>query len=263
MITMKKFGEKFGQYEPVEIDHISVIGTKNEKLSNDEALNLVRKKGSDNLDDVLKAEMDRPVMEIAPAVNMYQISPDQEDLSDFIKKTFSWFNYYVVELGLNVMVGRKCKIPEVLFKIALKSETPQIDVVAYDIAPKDETEYTKLLSGNVKITLGISTLLKFIPVPLGASIPDLLDIDINPWEFEWGITRYKIDACGEKNCDVHWHIYETDVVQGFNPTMIVRAKKDVNTIAAGVKCIYKIKSGLCNITPEIESKERELCIWPY
>lgn len=267
---MKKFGEKFERYEPIEIEPESVQNMerefqKKEEKEYEEIGNQYKslgEKGYKELRAELKAELNKPVIEVAPTANVHQISLDQEDVSDYIKKTFTWFNYYVVELGLNVMVGRKLKVPELLFKAALTCDKNETDVVAYDIAPKDETKYTKLLSGNVKITLGVTTLLRFIPVPLGEVIPDLLKVDINPWEFEWGMSEYMIDAAGEKSNNVYWKIYRTDMVQGFNPTIIVRAKKDVSTISAGVRCVYLLKAGWRDFSPRIESREKEVIIWP-
>lgn len=254
---MKKFG-KFRKYEPLEVEPTSI---RKQDFSPKRGLEEILKLTPDAKNE-LEAELNTPVIEIAPAANVYQIPPDQKDLADFVKKTLSWYNYYVVELGLNVMVGRKIKIPELLFKVVLQCDKNQEDVIAYDIAPKDETTYTELLKGKVKINLGVTTLLKFIPVPLGGQFLDLLSIEINPWEFEWGISNYLIDACGEKDCNIYWKIYETDMVQGFNPSLIVRAKKEVKTISAGVRCVYKLKTSWFAIEPEIESKEKEILIWP-
>lgn len=256
---MKKFGKEFDEYELLEIS--SILDSENNPQSVDRFLFKTLARDTSAMKD-LQAELSRPVIGIAPAANVYMISPDQEDLADFVKRTLSLYNYYVVELGLNVLVGRTATIPELLFRVALKGGTKETDVVAYDIAPKDEKKYTELISGNVKITLGISTLLKFVPFPLGELIPDLLNIDINPWEFKWGTTKCMIDTCGEKDCQIYWKVYETDTVQGFNPCMIIRAKKDVKTVSAHAKCIYKLKPSWSSLTPRIESKEKKIPVWP-
>jgi hypothetical protein len=172
---MKKFGEKFDIYEPLEIEQVSIPDENKTYGVLREASGLLKTKGVSGSTKELEAELNKSVVEVASAANVYQISPDQKDLSDFIKKTLIWFNYYVVELGLNVMVGKKCTIPELLFSVALQGDGTTENVVAYDIAPKDETEYTKLLNGNVKITLGVTTFLKFIPVPLGEYVSNLLN----------------------------------------------------------------------------------------
>jgi hypothetical protein len=256
---MKKFGERFKTYEPLEVDPDSVL-IDLESLDMPESKKFAKAFGRSKSE--LEAELCNPVIGIASAANVYKISADQKDLDDFIKKTLTWYEYYLVELGLNVMVGRETKIPELLFKVVLKGDINESNVIAHDIAPKDEIKYTQLLSGTVKINLGIDTFLKFVPVPLGEEISGLLNIDINPWEFKWGITKYMIDSCGEKDSTIYWKIYETDTVQGFNPVMIIRAKKDVKTISAHTRCVYKMKAGWIPTTPEIKSKEKEIAIWP-
>lgn len=261
---MKKFGKKFEEYQPVEVENVE-ISEKSAQVEDESEIfkKTSKKKERDpKLEKKLKEELSTPIIEVAPAANVYQIPPDQQDLADFVKKTFSWYNFYVVELGLNVAVGREYQVPELLFKVGLRCDKERINAVAYDIAPKDETKYTKLLSGKVKVNLGITTLLEFIPIPLGEKISNLLSIDINPWEFEWGISRYRIDAAGKMSYDIHWKIYKTDMVQGFNPTMIIRAKKEVQKIDANVKCIYKVKTSWYHLTSEIKSKERKIPFWP-
>ena len=111
--------------------------------------------------------------------------------------------------------------------------------------------------------MGITKLLEFVPAPIGQVIPDLLSIEINPWEFEWGLDRCEIDACGRKNYRIYWKIYNTNVVQSFNPTMIIKVRRrGVSNISAFVRSIYKLKAGWWNIRPEIKSKEVEIKILP-
>ena len=63
--------------------------------------------------------LDKAIIGVAPTANVYQILDDQTDLSDSIKKTFSKYNYFIVELGLNVMLGREFKIPKLLLWLTL------------------------------------------------------------------------------------------------------------------------------------------------
>lgn len=60
--------------------------------------------------DQLSADSKKKVLKevevgVAPVARVYSISPGQSDLSNAIKKSMPYFNYYVVELGLNVLVG--------------------------------------------------------------------------------------------------------------------------------------------------------------
>lgn len=285
---MKKFGEKFKEYKRFGIEHIAIPDTgvkyeaeflkryelnknqlpeimpKNEpyaRKTDSGELCTFRVLTSSEIPTRIEDELHKVVVEVAPTANAYQISTDQKDLAEFIKKTLSEFNYYVVELGLNVMLGQKFKIPELLFTVDLKCDgKDRTDVTAYDIAPDDSIKHIKIISG--KISLGITKLLKFIPTPIGQVISGLLSIEMNPWEFEWGFDKYMIDAAGKKDYRVYWKIYETNVVQGFNPTVILKAKKDVNMVSASVRCVYKLKAGWWDITPEIKSNEIEVKIWP-
>lgn len=283
----KKFGRKFEEYEPFGIEHMAILDTgdkyetkfleqygldKNRlpeiiptnepyaRRTDSGELHAIRVLKSGEIPAEIEDELNKVVVEIAPTANVYQIPSDQQDLAEFIKKTLSEFDYYIVELGLNVMLGRKFKIPELLFEVDLKCSGERTDVTAYDIAPDDTIKHVKVISG--KISLGITKLLKFIPGPIGQMLPDLLSIEINPWEFEWGFDRYMIDAAGKKNYRVYWKVYETNVVQGFNPTMILKTRKGVNSISASARVLYKFKVGWLDITPEIRSNETKIKIWP-
>lgn len=277
---MKKFGEKFKEYEPFGIKHVAIPDTGDEYEAKFERYGLYTRripektpkkmlkkephalrvlKGSE-IPAESKKELNKVVVEAAPTANVYQIPADQKDLAEFIKKTLSEFNYYIVELGLNVLAGRKFKIPELLFEVDLKCDGERTDVTAYDIAPDDTIKHVKIISG--KISLGVTNLLKFIPGPIGQVLPNLINIEINPWEFEWGFDKYMIDAAGKKNYRVYWKVYETNVVQGFNPAMVLRARKGVNVISAGARVVYKLKAGRWDITPEIQSNEIDIKIWP-
>ena len=285
---MKKFGEKFQEYRPFSIEHVSIPDTgsryetkflelygldkarlpeimpQNEphafKTAGGEPRTL-RVLRSLEIPTEMKNELDKVVIEIAPTANVYQISPSQQGLADSIKQTLSEFNYYIVELGLNIMLGRKFKIPEFLFEVDVKCDgKDRTDVTAYDITPDDSIKHIKVISG--KISLGITKLLKFMLGPIGQVIPDLLSIELNPWEFEWGFDKYLIDAAGKKNYHLYWKIYETNIVQGFNPTMILKARKDVGNISVGARATYKLKAGWLNITPETRTNKMEIKIWP-
>ncbi|MGP8328901.1 MAG: hypothetical protein ACT6FF_01085 [Methanosarcinaceae archaeon] len=284
---MKKFGEKFKEYKPFEIEHMGIPDTGNEfetqffeefDLDKDRLPEIMplsepyacKAAGGElyalkvleicKLTSTIKDELNKIVIEVAPTANVYRIPDNQHDLAESIKRTLPEFNYYVVELGLNVLLGRKSKIPELLFEVDLTCDGKnREDVTAYDIAPNDNIKHIKVIGG--KISLGITKYLKFIPEPIGEVISDLLIIDINPWEFEWGFDKYMIDAAGKKNYHIYWKIYETNIVQGFNPTMILKVRKGVNKISANVRAIYKLK-GRFNITSDIKFNEIEINILP-
>lgn len=286
---MKKFGAKFKIYKPFEIEHLAIpavgvtsgakflnrYGLQREKLTEVMPMEKTRiykmRRGGEprplkvigksrSLNKIRK-ELSKVVVGAAPGANVYQIPSDQPDLAKSIKNTLGEFNYYIVELGLNVMLGRQFKIQELLFQVDLKSDGQnKTDVIAYDIAPDDKIKRVKVLSG--KISLGVNKLLKLIPSPIGQIVSDLIEIEINPWEFDWGFKKFMIDACGRKNYHLYWKVYKTNVIQGFNPCMILKVRKNVKNISASAKCIYKLKTSWWDITPDIKTDAQKIKIWP-
>ncbi len=286
---MKSFGTKFRTYKPFKIEHLAIpdvrinseakflnrYGLQREKLTEvvpmeKTRIYKMRRRGEPRpliviskgrSFDKIKKELSKVVVGIAPGANVYKIPSSQPDLAKSIKNTLGEFNYYIVELGLNVMLGGQFKIPELLFQVDLKSDGQnKTDVTAYDIAPDDKIEHVKVLSG--KISLGVNKLLKFIPSPIDKIVSDLIDVEINPWEFDWGFDKFMIDACGRKNYHLYWRIYRTNVVQGFNPYMILKVRKNVKNISASAKCIYKLKTSWWDITPDIKTNAQKIKIWP-
>ncbi len=185
----------------------------------------------------------KKIIRVAPTANVYQISSDQKDLADNIKNTLPYFNYFLVELGLDVLLEKGSSVPELLFEANLRSDRQyKTDVTAYDISPNDTIKHVTIASG--KVSLNITKLLEFVFSKVGVPIVSPLSIDINPITFEWGYDKYRIDAAGKKNYNVHWKIYDTPNVQAFNPTVMLKARKDVKTIDAYVKATYKLRTSL-------------------
>jgi hypothetical protein len=278
----KSFGQKFKSYEPFQIEHLALpsVNTKFLKKYNIKVNGLsevaplrtapgmqfrraakirpLKVVGRSASLDRIKKELARVVVAVAPSANVYQIPRGQPDLAVSIKNTLSEFDYYVVELGLNVMLGRQFKIPELLLNVKLINDAEKTDVTVYDMAPDDKIKKIKAISG--KVSLGVSKFLKLIPSSVGQVAANLIDIEINPWEFEWNIKKYMIDACGEKNYNLYWKIYQTEMVQSFNPTLILKVRKNVKKITAQAKCIYKLKTNWWNFAPDIKTDSQEIKI---
>lgn len=285
---MKTFGAQFNKYNSLGIQHVAFPSISSQRnvevlrdyrVSKDALAEIIprtypyarvtaQKKpspiwvlGSEDIPDSLKKQLGKTVIGVAPTADVYKISDSQPDLADFIKKTIPYYDYYLVALGLNVLLNKNDAIPELLFEVNLESENPdKVAVTAYDIAPDDKVTSIRVMSG--KISLGITQLLQLIPGPAGQIIPKLLSIDLNPWEFQWNIKKYEIDAAGRKDYNVYWRIYKTANVQSFNPTIVLKVRKDVKKIRAKVKATYKLRSGLIDFEPEIRSKAKVIQIWP-
>lgn len=283
----KKFGKRFERYEPFGVAHLSFPNTRphfsniqkfGAKVSDINELTELTPEPTRMLaaeksvaaslriltDDKLikdgKEKLKQIQIEVAPVANVYPIPPKQKDLSESIKNTMSYFRYYVVELGLNICVGREAKIPEVNFEVDIYSEGKErTDTTTHSLAPTDTIRTIKIIGG--KIGFNITKALKLIPAPIGTMLPDILTIDINPIEFEWKLKRYDIDTSGPRNYKARWHIYGTDNVQSFNPTMILRAKKKLRKIYAKARITYGLKSGFLKPIG-VYSDEKEIKILP-
>jgi hypothetical protein len=284
--NVKKFGEPFRKYEPFGIAHLSFPNAA-------ESLQKIQRLGVDIKDlneltelrpssthiltaekpverslrvvtnDQLSADSKKKVLKevkvgVAPVARVYAISPDQSDLSDTIKKTMPYSNYYVVELGLNVLVGQEAKIPELMFEVDLYSDgKDRTDVTTNSVAPTDSLHTAVAVSG--KISIGVTKALEFIPV-VGNVVKDLIPIDINPIEFKWELRRYDIDTSGPLNYEASWRVYNTENVQSFNPMMVLRTKKEISKIWANARVTYALGTGFLKLHTEIYSDEKKVSI---
>jgi hypothetical protein len=214
--------------------------------------------------DHLSAESKKKILKqfevgVAPVARVYPISPNQSGLSIAIKKTMPYFNYYVAELGLNVLVGQGAKIPELRFEVDLYSDgKDRTDVTTNSVAPTDSIKTVVAVSG--KISIGVSKLLELIP--LGHVVSGLIPIDINPIEFKWELKKYDIDTSGPLNYKASWRVYNTENVQSFNPMMVLRTKKEISKIWANARVIYALKTGSIFTHTEIYSDEKKVLIQP-
>lgn len=294
---MKKFGDTFKKYEPFEIDYISIpdtsidyheivdLGVKVDRYGLAELISvgvdslsepggrranatkgvlgdLFRRRvlrRSDFSEDI-ETELNKVKVGVAPVANVYQISPDQPDLSNSIKNTLPYFNYYLVELGLNVSVGREARIPKLKFEAELHSDGEnRTDVTTHSVSPSDRIKKVKIIDG--KISIGVNNLLKLIPGPIGQIIPNLLNIEINPIKFRWNYTKYEIDVSGPLDYNVSWFVYKTEVVQSFNPMIILKSRREIKEITAKVRVLYQLTTGRWR-KPETHSDTKTISILP-
>ncbi len=273
---MKRFGEKFPQYDPLDVYQLFVPvrekGIFEHYRLARESLQYVEDSPFGGPEEGLIAlekeeipeELKLSVVAVAPTATVYPITGDEEGLAESIKKTLAYFNYYVVELGVNILTGQEYSIPEFLLSVGLRADSQESTAaVAHDLFPKDVIKRVEIVSG--KISLNLSKALTFIPSPWGKVASEIaseiLPIEINPIEFNWSYDKYEIDAAGRNNYRIYWKIYKTKNVQAFNPLLTVRAKKTAKRISARVTARYRIKSGWFSSLVKA-TLPREVPIWP-
>jgi hypothetical protein len=284
---MKRFGEPFEKYETFEIAHLSVpdtlesiesmskVGVYNTNTDELTAHTLSSTRVLETQEsaethlhvvphdyltmDAKKRILNEVDIGAAKVATVYPISPEQEGLADSIRQNLPYFDYYVVELGLNVCIGREAKIPQLKFEADLYSDSDERnDVTTNSVSPTDEIRRVKIVDG--KVAVGVSKLLELIPV-VGDVASKLLTIDINPIEFKAELTKYSIDTSGPRSYNTSWRIYGTETVQSFNPVMILKARKNVNKIWAIVRVTYILQTGFFN-KAEVESNPIVVKILP-
>jgi len=278
-------GEAFPEYEPLEVAHISIPkgSTDARKIADlgafapdaaaeilpEESFALAKRSGkptpllvvrAEDASSDLGIELRQPLIEVAPAADVYRIPPDQPDLAKTIKATTEHFDYYLAELGLNVATGREAKVPALLFRVNLWGDTQErTDVTAFDVMPKDEVKEVQIVGG--KISVGLTKALELVAGPVGKLAAQFLTLELNPWEFSWKYKRYMIDVSGTKNYHVLWKIYKTDRVQSFNPTLVLKVRKGVKAVRADVRAVYELQTRWFRRV-QAETKTRTVKLWP-
>jgi hypothetical protein len=289
--VLSEFGKPFEKYSSFEVAHISLPGAISDlkavkdfgvQVDSLHELSEFRPASSHMLTTAQKDESYRVVTQrqlskkskeallsavtvgVAPVARVYAITDInilsdavKKELSDDVKQNLKYFNYYVVELGLNVAVGQEAKIPDLRFDVDLFSDgDDRTDVTTNSVAPADSMR--EIIKGTVKI--GLDKLLKLIPV-YGPMVSDI--ISITPIEFNWALKKYNIDCSGPLNYKTFWRIYETDNVQSFNPLMVLKAKKNLTKIYAKARVTYALKAKGFFTDVQVYSDEKQIKILPY
>jgi hypothetical protein len=214
----------------------------------------------------LKDAMEENKIQIAPAAHLVNLNKkaDEKGLILKSKDTMNEFDFYNVELGLNILLGKGYEIPRLRFMIEIFGDNNKTaDVIAYDAFPHNQVKKVQIIGG--KISLGVSAALSLIPFPLGQTISNLLQVDLNPWEFSWTYDKIDLLFSGRLSYELNWDLRHKNIYQGFNPTLILRKRKRVNSVIAKIKVIYNLKSPRSwNFRRKVdfETEQKDILIFP-
>jgi hypothetical protein len=190
----------------------------------------------------LKEALEENKIQIAPAVHIVDLNKRATEKGIVLKtkSTMEEFNFYNVELGLNILLGKGYEIPRLRFMMEVFGDNRKsADVIAYDAFPHTQVKAVQIIGG--KISLGVSDALSLIPFPIGHTISNLLQIDLNPWEFNWTYDQIHIMFSGRLSYDLNWDLRHRNIYRGFNPTLILRKRKRISKVLAKVNVIYGLK----------------------
>ena len=168
-------------------------------------------------------------IEVSKAAITTKLSSD--DANDYLK----------TELGMNIIVPRG-SIEKLRFKIVLTGGKESDEIIAIDGFPKDMIGKKFIIDG--KIQLGITKVFKFVPV-VGEAISDLLDIQLNPWEFRiGGLKKVNVDFSGGLTQEPEWYFKEDGFQNDLRVALTIRKPKSLGTVNGKVTAAWVYDPGI-------------------
>ena len=250
------FPKSFDRYDKLDVTAIighsdeaaSIVNRSLEKISTtpvskdlypDIEQDLAYSVSVDEASPELKEAMEENTIEIAPASHIVDLNEKctQQGIILNTKSTMDEFDFYNAELGLNILLSEGYEIPRLRFMIEIFGDGHKNpDVLAYDAFPHTQIKTIKIIGG--KINLGLRTALSFIPFPIGKIMSNLLQVDLNPWEFNWNYDKIELMFAGRLSYELKWDLRHKNIYQGFNPTLILRKRKQIKRVSGKMKVIY-------------------------
>ena len=155
------------------------------------------------------------------------------------------YDYYKTELGMNIIVPNG-SIEELRFKVILSDHEPTDDIIALDGFPKNMIDNSHIVSGNIK--LGITKAFGLIPV-VGSVLSDLLDIQLNPWDFKLGDIRdIKINFSGGLTQEPEWFFTKSGIQNELRVALTIRKPKNIIGITGNVQAAWLYDPGIFSRT---------------
>jgi len=171
--------------------------------------------------------------EILKAINATRINIAEKADTTPLPMDDAKFDHFKSELGMNILLP-KGTIDVLRFKINLKPS----DVVAVDGVPGDSIRNASIIEGTVNI--GISKLLKFVPIPMLGQIPDDL-IKIEPIKFRIGdLKKVDVDFSGGLTATPEWYFKDSEIKNKNDVRVAITIKKpkNIESITAEVEAYW-------------------------
>jgi len=149
------------------------------------------------------------------------------------------YDYYLIELPLNILVPnqRLVRLRLLLELEASKQKTE--DIVAYDIFPNDQTDVKEIITGEVN--LDVSKALGFCLAATGAGLASVPLTEAFGFKlaipFKWTSQYARVQTTDRMSNPLEWYITDSSIQNGFTGYAIIRAPKKsrvrVNATIAG------------------------------
>jgi hypothetical protein len=183
-------------------------------------------------------------IEVAPAAHRVDLVKLAEEggqkLPPQLSSTLDEYDYYNIEMGLNIILSQGYNLTELRFKTEIYGDDNLSDnVIAYDIFPDDQVKRVTIVEGE--ISLGVTELFNLVPAPVGTILANLLKVKLNPWKFSWGYDKIEIQSSEGLTYSPEWLLRYENIYRGFNPTLIIKKKKDIKKIVAKTTINFDLK----------------------
>ncbi|MDQ6868695.1 MAG: hypothetical protein M3178_09925 [Pseudomonadota bacterium] len=188
---------------------------------------------SDTQEDEIRRMLRATRIEVAPQASTRVVSSKAQS------------TVLLSEVGMNIVVPQGT-IRELRFKATLLADGEIADdLVVLDGFPKGRVEERYLVDG--KITLGVSKLFQFIPAigPVGGGVlGDLLQIDLNPWQFKIGHIRdIEVIFSGGLTFEPEWYFRQAGLTDELHVSMTIRKPASVRVVDAQVEAAWSYDPG--------------------
>jgi hypothetical protein len=183
-------------------------------------------------------------------------------------------DYLKAQLGMNIIVPRG-QIRQLRFRVRLAGAGGV--VYAIDGFPKDAIDHRTIVGG--KITVGVTKAFQLLATTVGAAVGgpagaaagtaagkvagDLLDVELNPFEFAIGDVRnIKIDFSEANTSDVEWWFKggEGGILNSLGVMLTLRKPHGVKTVTGAVSALWQYDAGWWK--KKFKSQEKTVRVFP-
>jgi hypothetical protein len=179
-----------------------------------------------NSKNELLADLRKATIRIAPYANVRRIPNNKLDKLRFDDS----FEYYIADFSMNINVPIG-KIKALRFILTIIGDGKQSEnVYVLSGFPNNLIEHVTIIKGKIKVCL--SELLKIIPHPVPMVLGKVVQIDLDPWEIDWGYNKIKVRFGGGNNHMVDWRLHSKDLNLGFACSIILKKRPSVKNVTA-------------------------------
>jgi hypothetical protein len=149
------------------------------------------------------------------------------------------YEYFRVDSGMNINVPSG-RITELRFILSFFADNKQSsDAKPIDGFPNSKIKNVPIVKG--KVSLSINKMLEIIPHPISQTLSNILTIDIEPWEINWGYSKLEVTFSGALTDKLVWNLYEDNINQSFDCYVTLQKRKNIKNVTAKAFAAWKFE----------------------